>query len=120
MRKLPAKSPAPAFDHVKSAEARRNKKAAKEQAGLELNWTRKRAILAKCGECGNFQRGEIQGCLVTDCPLYPFRTRRPVTATEMKEWEERYRNSPDGQAFLKEDAVEEAGEVLDLPDEGAW
>ena len=32
-----------------------------------------KAIRTKCQECSNFQPSEIRNCVITDCPLYPFR-----------------------------------------------
>ena len=32
-----------------------------------------KAIRFKCQECSNFQPSEIRNCVITDCPLYPFR-----------------------------------------------
>ena len=32
-----------------------------------------KAIRAKCLECSNYQPKEVRNCLITDCPLYPFR-----------------------------------------------
>lgn len=32
-----------------------------------------KAIRAKCLECSGFQPKEVRGCVITDCPLYPFR-----------------------------------------------
>ena len=32
-----------------------------------------KAIRAKCLECSNHHLKDIRGCLVTDCPLFPYR-----------------------------------------------
>ena len=32
-----------------------------------------KAIRAKCQECSNYQPSEIRHCVITDCPIYPFR-----------------------------------------------
>ena len=32
-----------------------------------------KAIRAKCLECSGGQPSEVRECLITDCPLYPFR-----------------------------------------------
>ncbi len=73
---------------------------------MELGWTRKQAIRAKCLECMNNQRNEVRDCGCVDCALWPFRSRRPVSPKEMKAWEEAFRNSRDGRFFLKEETQE--------------
>lgn len=32
-----------------------------------------KAIRAKCLECSGNQPSEVRNCLITECPLYPFR-----------------------------------------------
>ena len=32
-----------------------------------------KAIRAKCLECSNYQPKEVRECLITDCPLFPYR-----------------------------------------------
>lgn len=32
-----------------------------------------KAIRAKCLDCSCFSSDEVQKCIMTDCPLYPFR-----------------------------------------------
>ena len=34
-----------------------------------------KALRAKCIDCSGGSRSEVKHCPVTDCPLYPFRTR---------------------------------------------
>ena len=76
------------------------KKAAKKGAGLTLNWGRTDAIRAKCLDCSSFSVGEVRHCLITDCPLYPFRLGSEVPPEEKKAWELRYSASQDGKIFL--------------------
>lgn len=120
MRKQQGTSPA--FDYEKSAEARKVKAAEKAAVGLKLNWTRKQSILAYCHQCMNNQPSLVRECGGLTCPLWPYRTRKPVSAREMKCWEGHFRASADGQRFLKEDAAEEAEQeaVPELPSEEEW
>lgn len=32
-----------------------------------------KAIRKNCLECSNFQPSEVKECIITDCPLYPYR-----------------------------------------------
>jgi len=109
MKKKNANSP---FNIQQAQETRKQNKAAKAEVGLELGWTRKQAILAKCGECSNFNKNEVKHCPCESCPLYPFRNRKPLTPVALKKWEEDYMACDDGKKFLKmgdsdEDPVED-------------
>lgn len=116
----------PAFDYAKSAEARKTKKAAKEAAGLKLEWTRKKAILAKCFECGNFSIAEVKRCEIKGCALWPFRSRGSLSAAELKAWETSFMIDPVNEPTLRrlgtleEDGEDDAGLVADLPKEEDW
>jgi hypothetical protein len=107
------------FDHEKASAARVAKAAEKQAAGLELNWTRKRAILAWCHQCMNNQPSEVRNCGNLACPLWPFRSRHSVSAKEMKCWEGRFRESADGRRFLKENDGGDTPQA-GLPDEKEW
>jgi hypothetical protein len=87
-----------AFEKAKATKAA--KRAAKEEAGLTLNWGRTDAIRAKCLDCSSFSASEVRHCLITDCPLYPFRLGSEVPPEEKKAWELRYMASRDGKIFL--------------------
>ena len=39
---------------------------------IDLN--RRRAIRERCLNCSGWQPGEVDGCKITDCPLYRFRS----------------------------------------------
>ena len=49
-----------------------------------------RAIRLKCLDCSCFQLGEVRDCLITTCPLYPFRLgKNPFRKRELSEDEKR-------------------------------
>ena len=59
-----------------------------------------RAIRLKCYDCSCYQSNEVRECLVTTCPLYPFRLgknpflRKELTEDEKREIKERlHRNN---------------------------
>ena len=115
----------PAFDYAKSAEARKSKKAAKEAAGLKLEWTRKKAVLAKCYECCNFSTAEVKRCEIKGCALWPFRSRGSLSAPELKAWETAFQQDPVNEPMLHklgtlEEEDEEAGLLAGLPVEEDW
>ena len=58
-----------------------------------------RAIRLKCYDCSSYQSNEVKDCLVTNCPLYPFRLgknpfrKKELTEEKRKELRERFINN---------------------------
>ena len=48
---------------------------------------RSKAIRAKCLECQGAQQAEVTRCQTTDCPLWPWRMGRRLTAKDMDSWQ---------------------------------
>ena len=58
-----------------------------------------RAIRLKCYECSCYQSNEVRDCIVTNCPLYPFRLgknpfrKKELTEEKRNELRERFINN---------------------------
>lgn len=58
-----------------------------------------RAIRLKCYDCSSYQSNEVRECLVTNCPLYPFRLgknpfrKKELSDEKRKELRERFINN---------------------------
>ena len=58
-----------------------------------------RAIRLKCYDCSSYQSNEVRDCIVTTCPLYPFRLgknpfrKKELTEEKRKELRERFINN---------------------------
>lgn len=58
-----------------------------------------RAIRLKCYDCSCYQSNEVRDCIVTDCPLYPFRLgknpfrKKELTEEKRNELRERFINN---------------------------
>lgn len=58
-----------------------------------------RAIRLKCYDCSSYQSNEVRECIVTNCPLYPFRLgknpfrKKELTEEKRKELRERFINN---------------------------
>ena len=58
-----------------------------------------RAIRLKCLDCSCFQLGEVRDCIVTTCPLFPFRLgknpfrKKELTEEKRNELRERFINN---------------------------
>ena len=58
-----------------------------------------RAIRLKCYDCSSYQSNEVRDCIVTNCPLYPFRLgknpfrKKELTEEKRKELRERFINN---------------------------
>lgn len=50
----------------------------------DSNFTRSRAIRAKCMDCTCYQSKEIRQCTAKDCSLYPFRMGSVATAQKIE------------------------------------
>ena len=45
-----------------------------------------RAIRLKCYDCSSYQSNEVRECIVTNCPLYPFRLgKNPFRKKELSD-----------------------------------
>ena len=51
------------------------------------NYTRARAIRAKCLDCCCWQSAEVRQCTAKNCPLYPFRMGRVAAAQKLEKSE---------------------------------
>lgn len=49
---------------------------------------RSKAIRAKCLECQAGQCAEVARCQIVDCPLWPWRMGRRLTAEDTRRWQE--------------------------------
>ena len=58
-----------------------------------------RAIRLKCYDCSSYQSNEVRDCIVTNCPLYPFRLgknpfrKKELTDEKSNELRERFINN---------------------------
>lgn len=58
-----------------------------------------RAIRLKCYDCSSYQSNEVRDCIVTNCPLYPFRLgknpfrKKELTDEKRNELRERFINN---------------------------
>ena len=58
-----------------------------------------RAIRLKCYDCSSYQSNEVRDCIVTNCPLYPFRLgknpfrKKELTEEKRNELRERFINN---------------------------
>jgi hypothetical protein len=64
-----------------------------------MNLTPLKAIRIKCLECCCDSSHEVKNCHITDCPLWPYRLGRKLTATEAAEY------TGEGTPSLKSDIV---------------
>ena len=58
-----------------------------------------RAIRLKCYDCSSYQSNEVRECIVTNCPLFPFRLgknpfrKKELTEEKRNELRERFINN---------------------------
>lgn len=45
-----------------------------------------KAIRAKCMDCSCYQMSEVKNCIITDCPLWPYRMGRMLTKKELEQY----------------------------------